>query len=101
LGGEVLEWTLNELQDLVEATHMGETDHTFKEFIGCLKSATGTYTTSVSNGVLGAHADVEFKNSKYTITCNIIVASIGKKVVVNDKVGYQYAWESSGEVVIA
>ena len=100
LGGEILDFTTNILQDVIEATNM-QTSTGFKEFIACLKSATGTFTSNIPVAVLGLHASVDFVSPKYTVSCNIIITSNAKKVVVNDKVGYTYSWESTGPVVIA
>jgi len=97
LGGEVLNWTLDELQDTIEATNM-QTSGGFKEFIGCNKSATGTFTSNIPVAVLGVHAAVEFVNAKGTYTADILITSNAKKVQVADKVGYTYSWESTGPV---
>jgi hypothetical protein len=100
LGGEILEWTLNELQDTIDATNM-QTSGGFREYIACLKSCTGTFTSNIPVAVLGAHAAVDFVNAKNTYTGNIIITSNAKKVIVSDKVGYTYSWESTGAFSIS
>ena len=100
LGGEILAWTINLLEDAPEVTNM-DTSAGFKEYIACLKSATGTFTSNIACGVLGSHAAVDFVNPRQTITADIIITSIGKKVVVDGANGFTYNWESTGQVGIA
>ena len=99
LGGEILEWSINLLQDSPEATNM-QTSAGFKEYIACLRSATGTFTSNIACAVLGAHAAVDFVNPRQTITCDIIVTSCGKKVTVDGVNGFTYNWESTGVIGI-
>ena len=100
LGGEILDFTINELQDTIDATNM-QTSGGFREYIACLKSLTGSFTSNIPVAVLGIHTSVDFIDAKNTYNCDIIITSNAKKVMVNDKVGYTYSFESTGPVAIS
>ena len=96
LGGEITSWTLNLNQDALEATSMASGG--FKEFIGCLKDADGTFTTLVPCGAIGASAGVVFTNDKGTWTMDIIITNLSTEVDVNGVVTFNYTFVSTGAI---
>ena len=99
LGGEITSWELNLEEEIPEATSMLSAG--YKEYIPCLKSASGTFETLIPCGAIGFETGVDFVNDIETITCDIIITDISLKVDVNDKVVFSYSWISTGSVSIA
>ena len=96
LCGEVTRWEFSEEQETPEATSMGSSG--FKEYIACLKSASGTYDTLIACGSVGSNASVVFTNSKKSYTADIIITDLTCSVDVNDVIKFTYSWVSTGEV---
>jgi len=99
LGGEITNWEIILEEDIPEATSMSSNGN--REYIPCLKSASGTFDTLVPCGAIGAHADVDFVNLIETISMDIIVTDLTLTTNVNDKVVFKYAFVSTGVVSIA
>jgi hypothetical protein len=99
LGGEIVAWNLILEEDIPEATSMLSAG--FREYIPCLKSASGNFTSLIPCGVVGAHAAVDFVNAKHTYTMDIIITDISVSDPVDNRVEFAYSFVSSGEIVIA
>ena len=99
LGGELSDWTVILEQDIPEVTSMASKG--FKEYISCLKSASGTFSSYIPCGAIGTQLAVDFVNDIETITADIIVTDITVTTDVNDKVQFKYSWVSTGAVNIA
>lgn len=98
LGGEITNWELNLELDVIDATSMASGGK--KEYIGCLKSASGTFDSLTACATIGASTGVEFINDVETITCDIIITDLATSTPVGDKVTFKYSWVSTGEVTI-
>jgi len=98
-GTEVVEWTLNLLEDVPEATSMDSGG--YKEYIPCLKSAEGTFTTLVASGTIGTRTNANFNNDIHGYTLDIIVTNCAVGTPVDGRVTYVYTWISTGPVVIS
>ena len=96
MGGEIVDWNLKFIRQTPEVTNMNGGG--WKEFIPCLRQATGDFTSNIPCGLVGLNLSADFVNGKHTYTCDIIITSCAKSVIVNDKVGYKYTWTSTGEV---
>jgi len=99
LGGEVTSWEVILELDTPEATSMVSSG--FKEYISCLQSASGSFTSLIPCGVVGSHAGVDFVNDNETISMDIIVTDITVTTPVDNRVEFKYSFISTGEVSIA
>ena len=99
LGGEISNWQVILEQDIPEVTSMASSG--FKEYIPCLKSASGTFNSFTSCGAIGAQADVDFVNDIETISMDIIITDITLSTEVSDKIEFKYSFVSTGAVTIA
>ena len=86
-------------EDTPDATSMSSSGN--KEYIACLKSASGSFTTLVACGAIGAHAGVDFINDTETVSMDIIVTDITLTTDVSDKVVFKYSFVSTGTVSVA
>lgn len=98
LGGEVTAWNISLEEDIPEVTSMASDG--FREYIPCLKSASGNFDTVTVAGVIGAHASVSFENDIETISMNIIVTDVEEVTDVADKVTWKYSLVSTGPVTV-
>jgi len=96
-GTEVVEWTLNLLEEIPEATSMDSGG--YKEFIPCLKSAEGTFTTLVLSGTIGTRTSVTFANDIHSYDLDLIVTSVVVTTPVDGRVTFVHNWISTGPVV--
>lgn len=96
LGGEITKWNLDLLCEAVEAVSMASSGA--KEYIACLKSATGSFDSLTSVGGAGASAGVVFTNDKGSWTMDIIITSVVTTVDVNSVVTFTYNFESNGAI---
>lgn len=99
LGGEISNWTLSLEEDAPETTSMASSGN--REYISCLKSASGSFDSFTSIGAIGAHAGVDFKNDIETITCDIIITDVTVTTPVDGAVTFKYSFVSTGDVSIA
>lgn len=99
LGGEISDWSIILEEDIPEVTSMASGG--FKEYIPCLKSASGTFSSYTPAGAIGAHASVDFVNDIETISMDLIITDITLTTDVADKVQFKYSFVSTGEVTIA
>jgi hypothetical protein len=98
LGGEITSWDLILEEDIPEATSMESKG--MREYIPCLKSASGNYTSLTAAGVIGSQTSVDFVNDIETVTCDIIITDINILDPVDNKVEYKYTWVSTGPISI-
>lgn len=99
LGGEIKNWELVLEEDIPDATSMLSAGK--KEYIPCLKSASGSFESLIPCGAIGAHAGVEFINATNTYTLDIIVTDITLTDNVEDAIIFKYSFVSTGTVGIA
>lgn len=99
LGGEISNWEVILEEDIPEVTSMSSNG--FREFIPCLKSASGTFNSYIACGAVGASAGVDFINDIETISMDIIITDLTLTTDVNDKVQFRYSFQSTGTVTIA
>jgi len=98
-GAEVVEWTLDQLVDAIEATSMDSAG--YKEFIPCLESAEGTFTTLDPSGVPGMVTSATFANDIHTYDLDLIITNVTIGTPVDGRVSYRYSWISTGEVTVS
>lgn len=96
LGGEITRWTVNLEMEAIDATSMASAGN--KEFVGCLKSASGDFDTLIPCGGVGAETGVSFVNAQETITMDLIITDIVTDVDVNGIVTFKYSFVSSGAI---
>ena len=94
--GEIIKWTLNLNQEALEATSMDSGG--VKEYIACLKSADGSFSSLVPGGAIGAHAGVTFTNDLDSWTMDIIITDLKTTVDVNAVVSFEHTFESTGAI---
>ena len=100
VGGLITEWKMDLIQDLLDSTNMlTGTNQGWKQYIGGLRSATGSFTTLLPVGGVGALTGVTFINDDGTYTGNIIISKVGSPINVAGIVSYSYDFESSGVMV--
>lgn len=99
LGGEISNWTVSLELDAPEVTSMSSSN--YREYIACLKSASGSFDSFDSIGAIGAQAGVDFVNSTETITMDIIITDVTVSTPVDGAVTFRYSFVSTGEVTIA
>lgn len=99
LGGEISNWTISLEEDIPEVTSMASSGN--REYIPCLKSASGTFESFISIGAIGAHASVDFVNTKETISMDLIITDVTVSTPVDGAVSFKYSFVSNGEVTIA
>ena len=71
------------------------------DYLGCLKSASGSFSTLTPDAAPGLNLAVEFTNAEGTLTADIIITSAKTSVDAKGLVTYDYEWESTGEVTWA
>lgn len=96
LGGEISKWTLNLNEEAPEVTSMSSDG--YKEYIGCLKDADGSFETYVPCGAVGASSAVTFTNDIDSYTMNIIITSLVCDDTVHDAVKFTYNFVSTGAI---
>ena len=99
LGGEITAWEVSIELDTPEATSMASSG--WKEYISCLKSASGTFTSLIPAGVVGSHTGVDFINDNETISMDIIISDLSISTPVDNRVEFSYSFLSTGEVNIS
>ena len=99
IGTEVVDFNINLLQDVVEATSLASNGN--KESIACLKSAEGDFTTLVPSGTVGSRLGVAFSTSYETIVFDLLINNIVVSGPVDGRASYKYSFVSTGEVVIS
>lgn len=98
IGTEVVDFNINLLQDVVEATSLDSNG--LKESIACLKSAEGDFTTIVPSGTVGSRLGVAFSAATETITFDLLINNIVVSATVDGRCSYKYSFVSTGEIVI-
>jgi hypothetical protein len=99
LGGEISNWVVSLEQDAPETTSMLSLGD--REYIPCLKSASGSFDSFISIGAIGARASVDFVNDTETISCDVILTDVAVSTPVDGAVTFKYSFVSTGEVTIA
>ena len=99
LGGEITNWSLSLEQDAPEATSMASLGN--REYIACLKSASGSFDSETSIGVIGAKTGVDFVNLIETISMDIIITDVAVTAPVDGIVTFKYTWVSTGPIAIS
>ena len=94
--GEITKWEFTEEQAAIDATSMSSLG--WKEYIACLKSGSGSFTSQTPCGGVGAHASVVFTNDLASYTANIIVTNISVKAPVDGKITFDYTFVVTGEI---
>ena len=96
--GEVTDFTFKRMVDLIDVTSMNS--DSWNEFIGCLQSAEGSFSTFVSMGVGGVQAGVVFVTGTggTSYTTDIIVKEIEAITEVAGAIKYTYSWVSTGVI---
>jgi len=99
LGGEVTEWKYTIHQDISDITNMATSDGSH-QVMGCLKHASGDFTTNIPCGSVGTQTGVSFTSPKTTYSSNIIITNVGANGDVNGVPSYSYSFVSTGKVTI-
>ena len=96
--GEITKWEFSTDQATLEATNMNTSTSGWKEFIACLKSGSGSFTSNIPCGGVGSHASVSFTNDLKTYQAHVIVTGISVKAPVEGKISYDYTFVVTGAI---
>jgi len=95
-GGEVKSWTFTEDLATLEATSMDSAGN--KEYIGCLKSGSGSFESYTLAATIGAQTAATFICEEHTYTADIIITNITTTVDVQGLVVFKFDFETTGEI---
>jgi hypothetical protein len=99
LGGEITKWSFTIEQELLDATsQVASAEDSYKQFIACLKKGSGSFSTLVPCGGVGASAAVVFTNDDHAYTADIIITSIGLTTEVAGVRTFNYTFVTTGAV---
>lgn len=96
-GGEIKKWEVDFMVEALDATNMG-TSAGNKEFIGCLRSAEGTFSSNTVAGTIGAKISLTLTNAAASYVMDAWIDSIGTTVDVNGIVTFDYSFRSTGTI---
>jgi hypothetical protein len=99
MGGEIKNLKFDVDLDIPDATSSASGG--YKEFIGCLRSSTGSFEALTPCGLVDSYNAIVLKASNTTgdsITCDIIITSVKESIPVEGIVTYTYTFESNGSI---
>ena len=99
-GSEITNWSITLDQDIPEVTSMASTNG-FREYLPCLKSASGSFDSFTSIGVIGTVVGLSFINAIETIGFSGIITSVAVGTPVDGAVTFKYSVDSTGVITVS